>query len=110
MKKQYRREKLSTLGELISASPKLKFLGLVDEKRSLEIYQVWPVAAGPEAAANTRPLRLKRDTLHVAVRSAAWLQELTMLKPTLLSNLTKALGDQAPADIRFTLADFEIKL
>lgn len=100
-----RRDKMIPLSELINTSRKLQWLGVVDEQRHLEVYKVWPQAAGESVARHTRPYKLKNNVLVVAVSSPAWLHELSLLKPTLLANLQKILGAQSPQDLRFNLSE-----
>lgn len=67
-----------------------------------EIVRAWPEAVGDQIARNAWPARLARDrTLHVATSSSAWAFELAQLEPKLLDRLEEALGEVAPASLRF---------
>jgi predicted nucleic acid-binding Zn ribbon protein len=67
-----------------------------------EIVRAWPDAVGDQIARNAWPARLARDrTLHVATSSSAWAFELAQLEPKLLEPLREALGETAPAALRF---------
>jgi predicted nucleic acid-binding Zn ribbon protein len=67
-----------------------------------EIVRAWPGAVGDQIARNAWPARLARDrTLHVATSSSAWAFELAQLEPKLLVPLREALGETAPAALRF---------
>jgi hypothetical protein len=67
-----------------------------------EIVRAWPSAIGDQIARNAWPARLSRDgKLHVATSSSAWAFELAQLEPKLLERLVEALGDGAPAGLRF---------
>jgi predicted nucleic acid-binding Zn ribbon protein len=67
-----------------------------------EIVRGWPTAVGDQIARNAWPARLSRDrTLHVATSSSAWAFELAQLEPKLLERLGEAVGDAAPAGLRF---------
>jgi predicted nucleic acid-binding Zn ribbon protein len=67
-----------------------------------EIVRSWPSAVGDQIARNAWPARLSRDrTLHVATSSSAWAFELAQLEPKLLERLGEAVGDAAPAGLRF---------
>ena len=67
-----------------------------------EIVRAWPEAVGDQIARNAWPARLARDrTLHVATSSSAWAFELAQLEPKLLDRLEEALGEVAPAGLRF---------
>jgi predicted nucleic acid-binding Zn ribbon protein len=67
-----------------------------------EIVRGWPAAVGDQIARNAWPARLSRDgTLHVATSSSAWAFELAQLEPKLLERLGEAIGEAAPAGLRF---------
>jgi hypothetical protein len=67
-----------------------------------EVVTAWPDAVGESIARNAWPARLARDgTLHVSTSSSAWAFELGLLEPELRERLAAALGDQAPAKLRF---------
>lgn len=67
-----------------------------------EIVRAWPDAIGDQIARNAWPARLARDgTLHVATASSTWAFELAQLEPKLLERLRDALGEAAPARLRF---------
>ena len=64
----------------------------------------WPTAVGAPIARSAWPLRLGRDgTLHVATVSSTWAFELDRLAPELLARLRAAVGDDAPASLRFAV-------
>ena len=66
------------------------------------IVSAWPEAVGETVARNAWPARIGRDgTLHVATSSSAWAFELSQLAPTVLQRLRDALGEEAPAALRF---------
>jgi predicted nucleic acid-binding Zn ribbon protein len=64
----------------------------------------WPAAVGDAVARHAWPLRISRDgTLHVAVESATWAQELSLLEGNVLEALRRQLGATAPARLRFAV-------
>jgi len=66
------------------------------------IVEVWPSAVGPAIAANAWPARLDRSgTLHVNTSSSTWAFELGQLAGEILPRLSGALGEDAPAALRF---------
>ena len=66
------------------------------------IVEAWAELVGPAIARNAWPARVARDgTLHVSTSSSAWAFELAQLAPRLLQTLREALGDDAPAKLRF---------
>jgi hypothetical protein len=69
-----------------------------------ELVAAWPPAVGPQIADQAWPARLARDgTLHVAVSSSVWAFELTQLESEIRTRLTAAVGELAPARIRFAV-------
>lgn len=56
------------------------------------IWRVWGDAVGPAIARRADPVRLRGRTLVVAVSSAPWIQELTLLK----RNVVAALNERLP--------------
>lgn len=67
-----------------------------------EIVAAWPELVGEQIARNAWPARLARDrTLHVATSSSAWAFELAQLAPEVLERLRAAIGEAAPAAVRF---------
>ena len=67
-----------------------------------EITAAWPAAVGDAVARQAWPQRVARDgTLHVATSSATWAFELDRLSPELGERLRSALGESAPAKLRF---------
>jgi hypothetical protein len=64
----------------------------------------WPTAVGDAVARRAWPLRISRDgTLHVAVESATWAHELSLLQNDVLEALRGQLGEVAPATLRFAV-------
>jgi hypothetical protein len=67
-----------------------------------EVVAAWPGVVGEAVARNAWPARIARDgTLYVATSSSAWAFELTQLAPTLRERLREAVGEAAPAALRF---------
>jgi len=56
------------------------------------IWRVWADAVGAAIARRSEPVRLRGRTLVVAVSSAPWMQELTLLK----RNIVVALNERLP--------------
>ena len=69
-----------------------------------DVVEAWPGAVGEAVARNAWPARIARDgTLHVNASSSAWAFELTQLAPEIVVRLRGALGEQAPAALRFVV-------
>ena len=69
--------------------------GLLDE---------WAGVVGPRIAAVTRAAEVRGETLVVEVASSAWLNELTMMRNTILERLNQVREGITVEQIRFRLA------
>jgi predicted nucleic acid-binding Zn ribbon protein len=78
-------------------------LGLGVGMVNVIIHRVWPEVVGEEVARRSQPGPLKHGRLQVTVVDAVWLQQLTMLKPTILASLESHLGSRLVRDIFFSL-------
>ena len=76
-------------------------LGHGDAARALRIAARWEEAVGPEVAAVAEPAGLRGGCLEVRVPSGAWAQHLQVRREELLAGLARALGREAPRDLRF---------
>jgi hypothetical protein len=54
--------------------------------------QVWADLAGPTVARNTRVIKVQQGTIHLAVTTGTWSQELQFMKPDLISRLNSRLS------------------
>ncbi|WP_066376831.1 MULTISPECIES: DUF721 domain-containing protein [unclassified Anabaena] len=70
------------------------------------VLQCWAEVVGVAAAKHSRPLSLQRDVLRVATSSAAWAQNLTFSRQTLLKKLNTKLS-LSLLDIRFSTAGWQ---
>ncbi|WP_375514182.1 DUF721 domain-containing protein [uncultured Nostoc sp.] len=70
------------------------------------LLKFWPEVVGSVVAANTRPLSIQRHVLSVATSSAAWAQNLTFGRSSLLLKLNKNLPTPL-VDIRFSTANWQ---
>ncbi|MDB9372437.1 DUF721 domain-containing protein [Nodularia sphaerocarpa] len=70
------------------------------------LLQLWPDIVGKVAATHTRPLSIQRDVLQVATSSAAWAQNMTFGRTTLLLKLNQKLSEPL-VDIRFSTKDWQ---
>jgi predicted nucleic acid-binding Zn ribbon protein len=57
------------------------------------IQKHWEAAVGPAIAAHARPEEVRSRKLYVSVDSALWLQELTLMKPSLIERLNALLEE-----------------
>jgi hypothetical protein len=80
----------------------LRGAGVPDAGALAEVTRVWPAAVGDAIARAAWPQRIARDgTLLVATSSAAWAFELGLLADEILQKLVAAVGEGAPATVKF---------
>lgn len=77
--------------------------GIGDRLEEAAVVPEWADRAGPRIAAVTRPLRVSRGTLFVAVRSSAWLMELRMMEGRILQRLNEGRERGRIERIRFVM-------
>jgi len=73
------------------------------ERGAAAIWRVWADAVGPQVARRAQPVRLRGRTLLVAVSSAPWMQELQLLKRTILAELNARLATPIVGDLHLVL-------
>lgn len=88
-----------------------KVLGHYLEKSGLHtalqrnvLLEDWDGVVGPRIAAVTRAAEVRGETLVVEVASSAWLNELTMMRKTILERINRVREGTTVAQIRFRLA------
>jgi hypothetical protein len=67
------------------------------------VVPAWPRAAGPRLAPHTRAAKLRDGVLTVEARSAAWLNEVSLMRDTLRARLNEELKAAQVREIRFRL-------
>ena len=76
---------------------------IAGERGAAAIWRVWADAVGPQVARRAQPVRLRGRTLLVAVSSAPWMQELQLLKRTILAELNARLATPIVGDLFLVL-------
>lgn len=83
----------------------LKFHGIADEVRARRVLTEWADLVGPRIASRTRPYGVNERTLVIEVASAAWMQELNLLRTQILTSLLERMGEPRLFDeLKFKLA------
>jgi predicted nucleic acid-binding Zn ribbon protein len=78
--------------------------GLRDRVEQASVVPEWPSLVGSQIAAVTEPLSVTADgVLFVAVRTHAWMSELSLMEPELLASLNRGGGRQPVRKIRWQL-------
>ena len=65
------------------------------------VQSAWAEAVGAQLAAVARPVSERAGTLTIECANTVWAQELELMQEQLLQQLRSALGDAAPAALRF---------
>lgn len=78
-------------------------LGLTESARVVRIAECWDDTVGPEIARHCRPHVMHGGVLEATVDSSVWCQQLQLRKPEILAALRRALGDDAPEDLRLRM-------
>ncbi len=74
-----------TLGSLVQTT--LARLGIGARVERARVMADWEDLVGPHIAEVARPVRVRGGTLFVAVESAAWRNELSLMRPQLMRKL-----------------------
>ena len=78
--------------------------GLAERVEQAAVIPEWATLVGPQIATVTEPLMIARDgTLFVAVRTNAWMNELSLLEPQLLAALNAKPGRARVSKIHWRL-------
>lgn len=81
----------------------LRRIGDSAEAREQAIFAAWTAAVGTQVRKVTRPLRLERKTLIVAVPDHTWRTQLDRIKGQALFRLNSLLGAPAVTTIEFVI-------
>lgn len=82
----------------------LKRYGLDAKIERYRFVTYWSEIVGEELSKRSRPERLRGNTLIVAVKNAAWAQEMSFLKAVILKRLTRYLdSDVRIDDVQFVV-------
>lgn len=87
------------MGSLLSES--LRALGLTKRIKEYECVAVWDEVVGEQVAGAAQPEGIRDGRMFVAVKSSVWANELTLLKPDIISRLNRRVGGNALKDIIF---------
>jgi predicted nucleic acid-binding Zn ribbon protein len=78
--------------------------GLRDRVEQASVVPEWPTLVGAQISAVTEPLSITADgVLFVAVRTHAWMSELSLLEPELLASINGRPGRPPVRKIRWQL-------
>ena len=82
----------------------LEQAGIRDLVQQATVVPEWPKLVGSQIAAVTEPLSVTADgVLFVAVKTHAWMSELSLMEPELLTSLNRETGRPPVRKIRWQL-------
>lgn len=84
-------------GDILSGLAKR--LGLESRLVELRVQRRWRDIVGEPMASHTWPAQIRFKKLYLLVRNSVWLQQLTFLKPALLTKLQAECGPELITDI-----------
>jgi predicted nucleic acid-binding Zn ribbon protein len=88
---------LDSFGTILSGLSKR--LGLESRLVELRLQHQWRDIVGEPMASHTWPANIRFKKLYLIVRNSVWLQQLTFLKPALLTKLQADAGPELVTDI-----------
>ena len=100
MRKGRQRSKLEPLGPLVGDL--LEGLGLDKRLREFRAVEAWEEAVGKTVSEHATPTGIREGVLFVEVDSSVWMQELSLLRESIVERLNAALG--APLVRRIVLS------
>jgi len=80
-------------------------LGIAEKVERASVVAEWEDLVGSHIARVARPVRVQGDTLFVAVESASWRMELSMMRPQLMRKLNAGKRQGRIERIVFVQAD-----
>lgn len=94
---------LDSFGSILSGVSKR--LGLEPRLIELRLQHRWHDLVGEPMASHTWPSQIRFKKLYLIVRNPVWLQQLTFLKPALLTKLEAEAGPECVTDIAFRIGE-----
>jgi predicted nucleic acid-binding Zn ribbon protein len=95
-----RAKKMQNLGAILKDT--LEDQGIEGRIREEGAVAFWEEIVGESIAKNTKAVKIYRGELLVEVKSAAWKQQIQMMKRQIISKINQRLGKGTVKQIRFT--------
>ena len=97
-----RKDRPRPIGEALASF--LERSGISRRVEQAAVIPEWPELVGAQIAQVTEPLSIARDgTLFVAVKTSAWMNELSLLEPQLLASINGKTDRARVARIRWQM-------
>ena len=74
-------------------------LGIADKLQEFRARQVWEEAVGPTLAGHSKPLRVRQGRLEIAVPSAVWRAQLSLMKRDIVNRVNALVGGEVIRDL-----------
>jgi len=103
MRRRGRQLDLQRLGNVLQGI--LKKHNIFFDSEEQHLLEVWRKAVGPKISVQTRPDRLKRNTLFIKVSSSVWMQQLHILKSEIMEKINQLLGKELIKNIHFSIGE-----
>ena len=103
MRRRGRQLNLQRLGNILQGILRKHNIFFNSEEQHL--LEVWQKAVGPKISVQTRPDKLKRNTLFIKVSSSVWMQQLHILKPEIIEKINQLLGKELIKNIHFSIGE-----
>jgi len=94
---------LQKLGNILQGILKKHNINIASEEQHL--LEVWYKAVGPQISAQTRPDKLRRNTLFVKVSSSVWMQQLHNLKSDIIEKVNHLMGKELVRNIHYSIGE-----
>lgn len=75
--------------------------------KEYRVFSLWRKAVGPGIARHAQPAAIRGKRLTVVVDSSAWMQQLSLMKPEVLSRVNDRLGPDGIESITLKLGELE---
>ena len=108
MLKRSKQVNLQRLGNVLQGI--LKKHSIFFDSEEQRLLEIWQKAVGPQISVQTRPDRLKRNTLFVKVSSSVWMQQLHALKKEIIEKINQPLGKELIKKIHFYIGDIPSRI
>ena len=103
MRKRGKQVNLQRLGNVLQSI--LKKHNIFFDSEEQRLLEVWQKAVGPNISVQTRPDKLKRNTLFVKVSSSVWMQQLHILKQEIIEKINELLGKELIKNVHFSIGE-----
>jgi hypothetical protein len=95
--------RLQQLGGILQTTLKKRKIILDIEDQKLQ--DIWNRAVGPQVARQTRPNRIRGNTLYIKASSSVWIHQLQFLKEEIIEKINKLQEKEPVKNLHFSIGD-----